>query len=57
MIPAKLLAVLQCPSCGGELRPDMKGDNITCTRCQAMYQIKNDILIMVNSDDGRNGSR
>jgi len=43
----KLLEILACPQCHGAVRWDEKLDGIICNQCKLLYEVKNDIPIML----------
>lgn len=43
----ELLAILACPKCKGDLTPTAAGDGLTCAACRLLYEIKDDIPIML----------
>jgi uncharacterized protein YbaR (Trm112 family) len=43
----ELLAILACPKCKGEIHLNDKGDGLICDRCRLLYEIKDDIPIML----------
>ncbi len=45
MIDAKLLALLACPACQGDV--ELKDEKIVCTRCQRCYPIVNGIPVLL----------
>ncbi len=45
MIDPKLLEILACPACGGEL--ELKDDKIVCVKCGRTYPIKNGIPVLL----------
>lgn len=45
MLDEKLLAILACPKCKGDL--DYTGDELICPQCQLGYPIRDDIPIML----------
>ncbi|RJP15006.1 MAG: Trm112 family protein [Candidatus Abyssobacteria bacterium SURF_5] len=47
MIDPKLLEILACPKCKGDIRLNEKGDGLICDACKLMYPIKDDIPIML----------
>lgn len=47
VIDQKLLALLACPKCKGDLTMTENGDGLVCSLCQLLYPIKDDILIML----------
>jgi uncharacterized protein YbaR (Trm112 family) len=42
-----LLDILACPKCKGELKLTDKQDGLVCQACKLLYQIKDDIPIML----------
>jgi uncharacterized protein YbaR (Trm112 family) len=42
-----LLEILACPKCKGELRLNEAGDGLICDRCRLLYEIRDDIPIML----------
>jgi len=42
-----LLDILACPKCKGNLRLTDKQDGLICDACKLLYQIKDDIQIML----------
>jgi len=51
MLPKELLDILCCPKCQGELHYEPEKNTLTCTRCGKVYQVKDDIPIMLVDDD------
>ncbi|MEI7998650.1 MAG: Trm112 family protein [Candidatus Omnitrophota bacterium] len=45
MIDPKLLEILACPSCSGEV--ECKGGKIVCLKCGRKYPIKNGIPVLL----------
>ena len=43
----KLLEILVCPQCHGKLRQDVKLEGLICEQCKLLYEIKNDIPVML----------
>jgi uncharacterized protein len=43
----KLLEILVCPQCYGKLRWDIKMEGLICDQCRLLYEVKNDIPIML----------
>jgi len=43
----KLLEILACPQCHGAVRWDEKLGGIICNQCKLLYEVKNDIPIML----------
>ncbi len=46
-INQELLEILACPKCKGDLRLTEKDDGLICDKCQLLYEIKDDIPIML----------
>ena len=43
----RLLEILVCPKCKGELEYDEEAQVLTCHACRLRYEIKDDIPIML----------
>ncbi len=43
----KLLEILVCPKCKGDLVLTQAGDGLICNACRLKYEIKDDIPIML----------
>jgi len=43
----KLLDILACPKCKGDLEYDKKNQKLICHRCKLAYPIKDDIPVML----------
>jgi uncharacterized protein YbaR (Trm112 family) len=43
----KLLEILICPRCRGKVRHDEKLQGIICDKCKLLYEIKDDIPVML----------
>lgn len=43
----KLLDILACPKCKGDLEYDEKNQKLICQKCKLAYPIKNDIPVML----------
>jgi len=43
----KLLEILICPQCRGKVRYDEKLKGIICDKCKLLYEIKDDIPVML----------
>ena len=43
----KLLEILACPQCHGHLRWDEKNSVLICDACKLLYEVKNDIPVML----------
>jgi uncharacterized protein len=46
-VSKELLDILACPKCKGDLRLTKAGDGLICEQCQLVYEIKDDIPIML----------
>ena len=47
MLDKKLLEVLACPKCKGELEYRAEANELRCHACKLVYAIKDDIPIML----------
>jgi hypothetical protein len=46
-IDEKLLEILACPKCKGDISLNDDKSGLICDRCKLLYQIKDDIPIML----------
>jgi hypothetical protein len=46
-IDKKLLEILACPKCKGEIRLNETQDGLICDACKLLYEIKDGIPIML----------
>ena len=46
-ISKELLEILACPQCKGEVRLAPAQDGLICDRCRLVYEIRDDIPIML----------
>lgn len=46
----KLLDILACPSCKGDIKYNKKKQELACCVCGVAYPIKDDIPIMLESE-------
>jgi uncharacterized protein YbaR (Trm112 family) len=46
-IDKDLLDILACPQCKGDVSLTEKGDGLICKKCKLLYEIKDDIPIML----------
>ena len=46
-IDKKLLEILACPKCKGEIRLNETDDGLICDACKLLYEIKEGIPIML----------
>ncbi len=53
MLKKELLDILCCPKCKGDLEYNAEKNTLLCKKCAAVYQVKNDIPIMVIDDPAR----
>lgn len=44
---SELLEILACPQCKGDIRLNPTEDGLICDQCRLLYEIKNDIPIML----------
>ncbi len=42
-----LLEILACPKCKGDLHLNEAGDGLICDHCRLLYEIRDDIPIML----------
>jgi uncharacterized protein YbaR (Trm112 family) len=47
MIDSRLLEILACPACKGDLTYDQKAQKLICEKCRLKYPIKDDIPVML----------
>jgi uncharacterized protein YbaR (Trm112 family) len=46
-VSKELLEILACPKCKGELRLNQTEDGLICERCRLLYEIRDEIPIML----------
>jgi uncharacterized protein YbaR (Trm112 family) len=46
-ISKELLEIMACPKCKGDLRLTEKEDGLICDHCRLLYEIRDDIPIML----------
>jgi uncharacterized protein YbaR (Trm112 family) len=46
-LDARLLEILACPKCKGELEYDTENQKLICDACRLKYRIENDIPVML----------
>ena len=46
-ISQELLKILACPKCKGEVKLNEKEDGLVCETCRLVYEIREDIPIML----------
>jgi uncharacterized protein len=47
MIHKDLLEILACPQCKGPVRLTETGDGLVCEKCRLVYEIRDDIPVML----------
>ena len=47
VIKKELLEILACPKCKGAIRLNEAGNGLICDNCKLLYEIKDDIPIML----------
>ena len=47
MLDEKLLEILACPKCKGDLEYDKENEKLICNNCRLIYRIEDDIPIML----------
>ena len=50
MLSDKLLEILACPKCKGDLNYDRDNNKLICENCKLRYRIDDDIPIMLIDD-------
>jgi len=53
MLKKELLDILCCPQCSSDLSYDAAKNTLTCTSCGTVYDIKDDIPILLPKNDGK----
>jgi len=51
MLSKELLDILCCPKCKGDLDYDAENNKLTCKKCGKVYEVKDDIPIMLVDDE------
>jgi len=46
-VSKELLEILACPKCKGEVRLNPTEDGLICERCRLLYEIRDEIPIML----------
>ena len=49
-LPPKLLAILVCPKCKGELEYREQQSELVCNACRLRYAVREDIPIMMTDE-------
>jgi uncharacterized protein YbaR (Trm112 family) len=47
VISKELLDILACPKCKGDIYLNDTGDGLICDNCKLLYEIKDDIHVML----------
>ncbi len=47
MIDMKLIEILACPACKGDVEYDAKNEKILCTECMRKYPVRDGIPVML----------
>lgn len=47
MLDDKLLEILACPKCKGDLEYDRQNEKLICHKCKLAYRIEDDIPVML----------
>lgn len=47
MIDMKLIEILACPACKGDVEYDAKNEKILCTECKRKYPVRDGIPVML----------
>lgn len=56
MIDTKLLEILACPACRGDVEYDVKNEKIVCTECGRKYPVREGIPVMLVDEAETSGS-
>ncbi len=51
MIDIKLLEILACPACKGDVEYDTKNEKIICTSCKKVYKVEDGIPVMIVDEE------
>lgn len=49
-VPERLLAIMQCPACGGSLRDVADPPSLVCTECGLRYPVREGIPVMLEEE-------
>jgi uncharacterized protein len=52
MLDARLLAILACPKCKGVLEHRVDPEVLVCRACRLVYEVRDDIPIMLIEEAG-----
>lgn len=53
MVKRELLDILCCPKCKGDLKYHPQKNTLTCKKCGTVYEVKDDIPIMLTDNEER----
>ncbi|MCA1765293.1 MAG: Trm112 family protein [Desulfobulbaceae bacterium] len=53
MIKKELLEILACPQCKGQVKLNDQQDGLICEKCRLLYEIRDDIPIMLIEEAGK----
>lgn len=53
MVKKELLDILCCPKCKHDLNYDQEKETLTCSLCGKVYEVKNDIPIMLPDEHAK----
>ncbi len=51
MLSNDVLAIICCPKCRGDVKYDPQANTLTCVKCGKVYEVRDDIPIMLVKDD------
>jgi len=51
MLSDRVLKILRCPKCRGELTYDPSKEQLTCVKCSRKYEVRNGITIMLETNE------
>ncbi len=54
-VSKELLDILVCPKCRGDLKLTEAGDGLVCQSCKLLYEIRDDIPVMLPDQAKRIG--
>lgn len=57
MLSKELLDILCCPKCKGDLDYDAQKNTLTCKQCGKVYEVRDDIPIMLVDDPSEQGGK
>ncbi len=57
MLSKELLDLMCCPKCHGDLLYEPEKETLTCKKCRKVYQVKDNIPIMLVDDEPQFGGK